>query len=50
MLGGVPLNVMEIVKFPSEGSPDKQKAIEVSCLYTGTLVKLVSLNIKHGHF
>lgn len=38
---GVPLNVMEIVKFPSEGSPDKQKAIEA-------LVELGAKDFKSG--
>lgn len=28
--GGVPVNVMEIVRFPLEGTPENHKAIEVS--------------------
>ena len=27
--GGVPVNIMEVVRFPREGTPENQKALEV---------------------
>ena len=30
--GGVPLNVMEVIDFPKEGSPEKPQALQVSPL------------------